>query len=65
MPTIGRGVAEIRVRQPDGAYRVIYLTRRAEAVYVLHAFVKKTRATARRDLELAGKRLAQLEEKES
>jgi phage-related protein len=42
MPTIGKGVEEIRVSEPSGAYRVIYLARRVEAVYVLHAFHKKT-----------------------
>lgn len=61
MPAMGRGVEEIRIRESHGAYRVIYLARRAEAVYVLHAFVKKSQATTRRDLELASKRFAQLE----
>lgn len=64
MPTVGKGVEELRVRQPSGAYRAIYLARRAEAVYVLHAFVKKTQATAVRDLALARKRFSQLEELE-
>ena len=44
----------------SGAYRVIYVARRAEAVYVLHAFQKKTQATSRRDIETAKRRLAQL-----
>ena len=48
MPVIGKGVEEIRVSEPSGAYRVIYVARRAEAVYVLHAFQKKTQATRRR-----------------
>jgi phage-related protein len=60
MPTIGRGVEEIRVSDPSGAYRVIYVARREEAVYVLHAFHKKTRATARKDIETAKMRFAQL-----
>src|ERR1039458_6841197 len=45
MPAIGKGVEEIRVSDPSGAYRVIYVARRVEAVYVLHAFHKKTQAT--------------------
>src|SRR5260370_10523279 len=45
MPVIGNGVEEIRVSSSTGAYRVIYLARQAEAVYVLHAFQKKTQAT--------------------
>jgi phage-related protein len=60
MPLVGKGVEEIRVTDESGAYRVIYLARRAEAVYVLHAFQKKTQATARRDIEMARKRFAQL-----
>ncbi len=44
----------------SGAYRVIYLARRAEAVYVLHAFHKKTQATPRKDLEIAKGRFRQL-----
>lgn len=60
MPTIGRGVREIRVRDGSGAYRVIYIATFADAVHVLHAFPKKTRSTARRDLELATVRLREL-----
>lgn len=60
MPTIGKGVEELRIRDEAGAYRVIYTARLPEAVYVLHAFQKKTRATAKRDLELARSRYAEL-----
>lgn len=60
MPSVGKGVEEIRVTDESGAFRVIYLARRPEAVYVLHAFQKKTQATSRRDIETARKRLAQL-----
>lgn len=63
MPSIGRGVEEIRVRDDSGAYRVIYTARMADAVYVLHAFQKKTRATSQRELDLAKKRFQQLEGK--
>ncbi len=53
MPTIGRGVEEIRVWDEHGTYRVIYTARMADAVYVLHAFEKRTQATSRHDIELA------------
>jgi phage-related protein len=56
MPTIGKGVEEIRVRDDSGAYRVIFTARLADAVYVLHAFQKKTQATSKRDIELAKQR---------
>ena len=60
MPSIGRGVEEIRVRDDSGAYRVIYTARFADAVYVLHAFQKKTQATAKRDIDLAKARYSEL-----
>ena len=63
MPTIGKGVEEIRVRDDTGAYRVIYTARLADAIYVLHAFQKKTQATSKRDIDLAKQRFAQLDRK--
>ena len=60
MPSIGRGVEEIRVWDESGTFRVIYTARLADAVYVLHAFQKKTQATSKRDAEIASKRFAQL-----
>lgn len=57
MKGIGPGVREIRVRNPAGAFRVLYVVTFADAVYVLHAFQKKSPATAKRDLELAALRL--------
>jgi len=53
MKTIGPGVREIRVRDASGAYRVIYVATLEDAVYVLHAFQKKSQATSKRDLDLA------------
>ncbi|MBW4025473.1 MAG: type II toxin-antitoxin system RelE/ParE family toxin [Proteobacteria bacterium] len=60
MPSVGAGVREIRIRDQAGAFRVIYLMTRPEAVYVMHAFQKKTQATAKRDLDLAEARLREL-----
>lgn len=60
MTTIGPGVREIRVRDPAGVFRVIYLARFEEAVYVLHCFQKKTEKTARTDLDLARNRYRDL-----
>lgn len=56
---VGLGVREFRLRV-DGAYRVFYVATREEAVYVLHAFEKKTQKTTRRDLELGRERFAAL-----
>ena len=60
MPSIGKGVEEIRVRDDSGIHLVIYTARLADAVYVLHAFQKKTQTTAKRDIALASKRYAEL-----
>ena len=57
MPSIGKGVREIRIRDIGGAYRVIYATNVGPEVIVLNAFVKKTQATPKREIELARKRL--------
>jgi len=50
---VGPGAREIRVRDTAGAFRVIYVANIANAVYVLHAFQKKTQATAKRGIDLA------------
>ena len=60
MSTIGRGVRELRVRDTTGAYRVIYVASLAEAVFVLHAFQKKTQRTSPGDLALAQSRFREL-----
>ena len=52
MPSIGIGVNEIRVRE-GGAFRVIYVAKFAEAVYVVHAFEKKSQRTSKSDVDLA------------
>ncbi|MBU1692082.1 MAG: type II toxin-antitoxin system RelE/ParE family toxin [Gammaproteobacteria bacterium] len=60
MPAIGKGVEELRVRDDSGAYRVVYTARLAAAVYVLHAFQKKTQATSKHDIEIAKARYSEL-----
>lgn len=60
IPSIGKGVEEIRIWDDSGTYRVIYTARLADAVYVLHAFQKKTQTTAKRDMDLAKTRFAEL-----
>lgn len=60
MPTVGPGVREIRVRDEAGAFRVLYVARFAEAVYVLHCFQKKSGKTSRQDLELGRQRFKEL-----
>ena len=59
MPVVGLGVREIRVRT-DLEHRVIYLAKFNEAVYVLHAFQKRSQRTPKPDLDLARQRLREL-----
>lgn len=59
MNSVGLGVREIRV-QAAGAWRVLYVARFVEAVYVLHAFGKKTQRTRKTDLELAARRYKEI-----
>ena len=60
MPTIGQGVREIRIRDAAGVFRVVYVARFADAVYVLHCFQKKTQKTSKSDLDLANDRYRDL-----
>ncbi|MFQ5479529.1 MAG: type II toxin-antitoxin system RelE/ParE family toxin [Candidatus Krumholzibacteriia bacterium] len=57
MPSIGRGVHELRVKDRSGAYRIVYALVIAGTVCVLHAFKKTTRTTPKANIELARKRL--------
>jgi phage-related protein len=50
---VGPGTREIRIREASGAYRVMYVAKFEEAVFVLHCFTKKTQATSRRDTAIA------------
>lgn len=60
MSSVGPGVREIRVKIGT-QYRVLYVARYAEAVYVLHVFEKKSQKTSERDLALARKRLSMVQ----
>ncbi len=56
MTSVGPGACEIRVRDAAGAFRVIYVARFEDAVYVLHAFQKKSEKTSQADVRLARRR---------
>jgi len=60
MNTVGQGVKEIRIQDAAGAFRVMYVAKFADAVYVLHCFQKKTEKTSKTDLDLAAKRYRDL-----
>ena len=50
---VGTGTKEIRVKDASGIYRVIYIAKFEEAIYVLHCFQKKTQATSKLDKAIA------------
>lgn len=60
MNTVGQGVKEIRIRDADGAFRILYVAKFSDAVYVLHCFKKKTEKTSKVDLDLASRRYRDL-----
>ncbi len=53
---VGAGVREVRIRDAAGIFRLMYVARFAEAVYVLHCFQKKTQSTSKRDLDITAAR---------
>jgi len=65
MTSVGPGVCEIRVRDERGIFRVLYVARFADTVFVLHCFQKKTQKTSRADLEIASRRYQELEKEQS
>jgi phage-related protein len=61
MNTVGSGVREIRIRgDAADAFRVLYVAKFADAIYVLHCFQKTTEKTSKRDLDLTAKRYRDL-----
>ena len=60
MSTVGPGVREIRIRDKGGAFRVIYVAKFNDAIYVLHCFQKKSQKTSVEDIALATRRYKEL-----
>jgi len=60
MSSVGAGVQEIRVWEDSGTYRVLYVAKFEEAVYVLHVFEKRSQKTSKGDIQLAKGRYADL-----
>ncbi len=60
MKSIGTGVNEIRINDHSGGYRVIYIAKLKDAIYVLHCFEKRSQKTSQADLTLATNRYKSL-----
>ena len=60
LKTVGRGIWELKISEKAGQFRVIYVVKRRDRIYVLHAFQKKTQAIPRKDIELARTRFKEI-----
>ncbi len=60
MPSIGKGVHELRFRDRSGVYRVIYFLAGQGMIWLLHGFMKKTQQTPEHNIEIARKRLKEV-----
>jgi len=60
LKTVGRGAWELKISEEEGQFRVIYVTKRRDRIYVLHAFQKKTRRTPHKDIDLARTRFKEI-----
>ena len=61
---LGSGLFEIRVKHPEGPFRIMYCFRPGRRAVLLHAFVKKAQQTPKQDLDQAKARKRELEERE-
>lgn len=59
MVGVGNGVKEIRIHE-ENEYRVLYVAKFKEGIYVLHSFIKKTQETAKKDLDIGRKRYTEM-----
>lgn len=59
MATVGQGVKEIRIHE-ENEYRVFYVAKFQEAVYVLHSFIKKTQQTSKKEIDIGKKRYIEM-----
>ncbi len=60
MPSVGTGVAELRVRDSSGIYRAFYVLKIADSIVIIHAFLKKTQKTPESEISLGKKRLKEM-----
>lgn len=62
---IGVGVKEIRITDDEGAFRVMYVAKFSEKIYVLHSFQKKTQKTSLKDIKIAKTRYSAIANEEN
>lgn len=60
MSSVGVGVEELRVKDISGVYRIFYFARLSDAIWIIHAFQKKTQKTPHHEIDIAKKRLKEV-----
>jgi phage-related protein len=60
LPSLGKGVHELRIKDKTGQYRVVYVLKVKDAIYLVHAFKKKTQTTPKKNVDLTIKRIKSL-----
>lgn len=65
LSTIGAGVKEIRIKEKEGIYRIIYVAKLKNRIYVLHAFQKKTQKIRKQDIDIAKVRYSAISQENS
>lgn len=63
MRTVGPGVRELRARDRNNQFRTMYVVRKGTDIVVLHCFIKKSRTTAKSDIDTAKERLRAFDRK--
>ncbi len=58
---LGKGLFELRLKSKEGIARVFYCTKVGKTIYMLHCFIKKTQHTPLKELNLAKKRLKEVQ----
>ena len=60
MPSLGKSIHELRLKDRSGQFRVIYYIKVGDSIYLVHAFKKKTQQTENKDIKVALQRIKRL-----
>ena len=60
MPSLGKAIHELRLKDKSGQFRIIYFVKTADAIYLVHAFKKKTQQTEQKDIKVSLQRIRRL-----
>lgn len=60
LSSIERGLHELRIKDRTGAYRFFYFVKKADGIYFVHAFKKKTQELPSKEIEIVRKRIKEI-----